>query len=45
MLFYKYEICEEERSGLVKEFNGYFMRFCEQHDLVLLCWKFVSHYK
>ena len=45
MLFYKHEISDEERSKLVIQFNGYFMRFCEQHDLVLLLWKFVSHYE
>ena len=45
MVFYKYPLSDVERKELVEAFNRYFVRFCEENDLVLLLWKFVAHYK
>ena len=45
MIFYKANIEEARRADLVTSFNKYFIGFCEQNELILLLWKFVTHYK
>lgn len=38
-------VTSDERKRLTMEFNKQFLCFCEENDLVVLLWKFVSHYK
>lgn len=42
---YRRSIEADERKRLIREFNMQFVCFCEDNDLVLLLWKFISHYR
>ena len=45
IMHYKLNIDTDGRERLMREFNKQFICFCEENDLVLLLFKFVTHYK
>ena len=42
---YKYEITAEERKDLVENFNCKFVQFCQENNLPVLMWQFITYHK
>ena len=45
MIYYKKNISDEDRNELVNKFNNDFVCFCQEQDLIMVLWHYISHYR